>query len=127
MRKKEAAMKHRAVEQANAAMMQQLARQEALRMEQVAMQQARMMQQLAMQQAAMAQRRALMMAEWGRPRTVFDTIGYLNGLEMNLMRSGYYGSYGAAPEIDAGPAAAALALLASGVLMLADRRRTRPA
>jgi hypothetical protein len=39
----------------------------------------------------------------------------------------WLGGGAAAPEIDAGPAAGAVALLVAGMLMLADRRRTRPA
>jgi hypothetical protein len=128
VRKKEVAMKQRAVERANMAMMQQLAMQEALRMEQVATQQAMMMQQLAMQQAFVAQRQALMRAEAMRPRTVFDSLAYFNEMQMRIMMSGYGGGGGgSAPEIDAGPAAAAVALLVAGMLMLADRRRARPA
>jgi hypothetical protein len=122
MQKKEVAMKQRAIRQATAAMMQQAAMQEAAMMEQVAMRQAMMMQQFAMQQAMMAQRQALMRAEAMRPRTVFDTFAYVNEMDMNLMSFGY-GSYGAAPEIDAGPAAVAVALLVAGMLILADRRR----
>jgi hypothetical protein len=128
VRKKQVAMKHRAVERANTAMMQQLAMQEALRMEQVAMQQAMMMQQLAMQQAFVAQRQMLMRAEAMRPRTVFDTLAYINQMQTPNMMPVYVGVGGgtpAAPEIDAGPAAGAVALLVASVLMLADRRRAR--
>jgi hypothetical protein len=135
MRKKEVAKKQQALRQATAAKMQQAAMEEAAMMERIAaMQQAIMMQKVAMQQAAMAQSAASRGYRLGgRLYTIDDTFAtvgatfaYVNALEMNRMSYGY-GSYGAAPEIDAGPAAAALALLASGMLMLADRRRTRSA
>jgi hypothetical protein len=121
-------MKQRAARQATAAMMQQAAMQEALRMEQIAaMQQAMMMQHVAMQQAAMSQRAASLGYRLGmRIYTADDTAAYVNAMQMRLMMSGIGGGGGgSAPEIDAGPAAGAVALLVAGMLMLVDRRTTR--
>jgi hypothetical protein len=138
-RKKEVAMKQPAARQAAAAMMRQVAMQEALWMEQGAMRQAMMMQQqVAMQQAAMAQSAASRGYRLGTHiYTVDDTFATVAREEASAGRvaaflaiaqvppwMSYYGTGGSvAPEIDAGPAAGAVALLVAGMLMLADRRR----
>jgi hypothetical protein len=68
-----------------------------------------MMQQAAMEQMAMQQ--AFLRAQAIQARMWFW--------------GGGGGGVSYAPEIDAGPAAGAVALLVAGVLMVADRRRAR--